>query len=154
MLSLCMISNDQPVCLEMITLDHQCGASISHRVTSTLVLLSYLSNHNIDQPLSAASTGLDQHCSNLITSDRPDGQKSEILQASMQRCVLLPHEPVTLLAVMLIKVGDNDKIIDEYCLSARTATDVRCSLTISLIQQLRLDQSSKNNDEIQATQAG
>eukprot|EP00808_Paulinella_micropora_P013421 g4576.t1 len=135
MLSLCMISNDQPVCLEMITLDHQCGASISHRVTSTFVLLSYLSNHNIYQPLSAASTGLDQHCSNLITSDRPD-------------------EPVTLLAVMLIKVGDNDKIIDEYCLSARTATDVRCSLTISLIQQLRLDQSSKNNDEIQATQAG
>eukprot|EP00808_Paulinella_micropora_P027042 g50263.t1 len=136
MLSLCMISNDQPVCLEMITLDHQCGASISHRVTSTLVLLSYLSNHNIDQPLSAASTDLPIDCTVFLGHGRVDS------------------EPVTLLAVMLIKVGDNYKIIDEYCLSARTATDVRCSLTISLIQQLRLDQSSKNNDEIQATQAG
>eukprot|EP00808_Paulinella_micropora_P005751 g40099.t1 len=107
MLCLCMISNDQPVCLEMITLDHQWprSAVMSRMVAKLAVRRSAIG-----------------------------GQNSEILQASMQRCVLLPHEPVTLLAVMLIKVGDNDKIIDEYCLSARTATDVRCSLTISLIQ--------------------
>eukprot|EP00808_Paulinella_micropora_P013309 g79613.t1 len=117
MLSLCMISNDQPVCLEMITLDHQCRprSAVMSRMVAKLAI-----------------------CQSTALLFWGTGES----------------EPVTLLAVMLIKVGDNDKIIYEYCLSARTATDVRCSLTISLIQQLRLDQSSKNNDEIQATQAG